>query len=542
MYTVYSPLKYYLQDAKQRHENATRARYEELEKSSGISLAENAKTVSAYNEQKAKADDTAKDIQGKKSLRVLVIVLSIVLAIVGAVQGERHPAWYAFMPISIAIIIFACIKIRKSLAVLKEKHDVLSQKASDLYEKARAQTDPLCKAFSNVEAKTLVEQTVPCLAFDEEFCAERLARMTEKYGYVPDLTSEESTTDTLSGEICNRPFLFLRKFTHRLGVRTYHGSLTISWTEQVRNSKGQYETRTRTQTLHASIDRPMPYYNSVTELVYCHEAEPDLRFSRTYAHAEDESERSLERKLEKGEKKLLKMTDKALKKGDDFVATFNTDFEILFNATNRNDELAFRRLFGAKAQDSMVELLLSDDGYGDDFVFEKQGKVNRIRSEHSQSRPINVCSHEYYSHDAAEIKRLFLAKNEQFFKGTFFDFAPLLLIPAYQTPFEKNVAFYGGGRTPLNREEIVNRNPSLFTPDGAITPCVLKTELTETTSEEEIVAVHAFAYTGIARTEFVPRLGGDGKSHLVPVHWTEYLPISCSKTVKITKSGEIIPL
>lgn len=542
MSTIYSPLKYYLHDAKKQHAEKVLARYEELEKRSGVDLAQNAKTVHAYDEQNAKANFVAKNMRNKKTLRAIAILSLVALAIIGIKLGEKQHAWYALLPLSIGAIVFVCIVMDKSLTKLQETLLVLSEKSADLYEQARAQTEPLCKAFSNVETKTLVEQVLPCLAFDEDFCAERLEQMSNVFGYSPNLTHEESATELLSGEICNRPFLFLRTFTHYLGTRTYRGSLTITWTEQVRDSKGQIQTQTRTQVLYASIQRPMPYHTTVTELVYCHEAEPDLYFSRTFAHAEDESERSLERKLEKGEKKLLKMTDKALKNGDDFVATFNTDFEILFNATNRNDELAFRRLFGAKAQSSMVELLLSDDGYGDDFIFEKQGKINRIRSEHSQLRPINVSSSEYFSHDAAEIKRLFLAKNEQFFKGTFFDFAPLLLIPAYQTPFEKNVAFYGGEHTTLNREEIVNRHPSLFAPDGAITPSILKTELKEKTNEEEIIDVHAFAYTGIARTEFVSEFGGDGRWHLVPVPWTEYVPIYRSKTVKITKSGAIIPL
>ena len=540
MDAIFTPLEYYLHDAKERHAQKTLARYEELEKKSGVSLSENAETVRQYDAQVALVNNAEKAISTKKTLRTLGIIFSIVAIVAGLILGQTvHPLLNACIPVAIVTLILVCSSSKKAIASLKKEHETLSKRADELYDKARAQTAPLCALFTGNEATALVEEVVPGISFDEEYCAERLAKTHIDYGYFPAYPSDQSVVATLSGELRNRPFLFNRRLVHNLGVHTYHGAKTISWQTRVRNSQGQYVMQTRTEVLHASIVRPKPYYDHQTELVYCHEGAPDLNFSRTYAHAEDESEKSLERKLRKGEKKLLKKTDKSLKEGGDFIATANTDFEVLFNATSRSDEIAFRTMFTAQAQRAMVDLLLSDDGYGDDFEFEKQGKINRIRSEHAQNNPITLPATSYYSHDISEIKRNFLTLNEQFFKGVFFDFAPLLLIPPYQTPFVKNVSFYGGTRTQLNREELVNRVSSAFTPEGAHTPSILKTALKETSGTDEIISVLASAYTSVERIEYVPKFGGDGKLHHVPVPWTEYIPVSSETTARISKSGEV---
>ncbi len=539
MHAIHSPLQYYLREAKQKHDEAVKEKFDELERKSGVSLTENAATVREYDAQQKKVAGADRAIRRKKRLRTIGILFAVIIVAIGLFLGSEYsPAWYACTPVAIAIVIAVCVAAHKAIATLKTERNSLAALADELYQKANGQTQPLRALFTGAEAKNLVEAVVPCISFDEKYCAERQARTAQEYGFTPVFPNGESVVETLSGELCNRPFLFDRRLVRRMGTRTYHGSLIISWTTQVRNSQGQYETRTHSETLHASITRPIPEFDYFTELLYFHEAEPELCFSRNFSHVEDKSERSLERKLRKGEKKLLKMTDDALKKGEDFVATFNTDFEILFNATNRTDEIAFRRMFPAKAQESMVRLLLSDDGYGDDFFFEKNGTLNRVCSEHSRFRPLDLRASDYFSHDATEIKQRFLALNEEFFKGLFFDFAPLMLVASYQTDYVKNVVFYGGTPTELNREEAVNRHYSLFTPIGATTPCILKTSLLEKTGEDEIVKVHAYAYTTVERTDYVSKRGGDGNFHSVPVHWTEYLPVSSETVVRISKSGE----
>ena len=87
----------------------------------------------------------------------------------------------------------------------------------------------------------------------------------------------QSTVDVLSGTYNKNPFLFEQKLVHTMGVETYHGYRTISWTETYRGSDGKTHTRTRTQTLHASGNR---FYHPENP-------DPTIFISRTPAGAEN---------------------------------------------------------------------------------------------------------------------------------------------------------------------------------------------------------------------------------------------------------------
>jgi hypothetical protein len=50
------------------------------------------------------------------------------------------------------------------------------------------------------------------------------------------------------------------------------------------------------------------------------------------------------------------------------------------------------------------------------------------------------------------------------------------------------------------------------------------------------VAVIGYGYEAYDRVEFVPTLGGDGRIHGVPVHWTEYIPVQRTRNVEITST------
>ena len=98
---------------------------------------------------------------------------------------------------------------------------------------------------------------------------------------------------------------------------------------------------------------------------------PELSFSRDADHVEQRSERSLQRLVKRGERTLQKKTEEAISENGDFMSMSNTEFEVLFDALNRTNEVQFRTIFTPLAQTNMVDLLLSKTGYGDDFNFFK---------------------------------------------------------------------------------------------------------------------------------------------------------------------------
>ena len=81
-----------------------------------------------------------------------------------------------------------------------------------------------------------------------------------------------------------------------------------------------------------------------------------------------------------------------IKENRDFTSMSNTDFEVLFDALDRTDEVQFRTLFTPLAQTNMVSLIRSQTGYGDDFVFVKANRMNFVATDHSQGRDIVIPS------------------------------------------------------------------------------------------------------------------------------------------------------
>ena len=115
-----------------------------------------------------------------------------------------------------------------------------------------------------------------------------------------------------------------------MGSQVYHGHKTIYWTEYYYDSHGNRHSRSRSQTLHAALEKPKPFYDTVTTLTYCAQAGDNLSFSRNAKHYEKKDSKEIERIVRKGERNLKKLTDEAIKKNSDFMAMANTTFEVLF--------------------------------------------------------------------------------------------------------------------------------------------------------------------------------------------------------------------
>ena len=322
-----------------------------------------------------------------------------------------------------------------------------------------------------------------------------------------------------------------------MGSHTYTGTLLISWVTYER-SNGKTVKRRHTQTLFANVTKPKPFYDTTTLLSYGSQAAPDLSFSRENKHFEDLSEKQVEKQVKKGERKLKKKAEKALSSGKSFTEMSNTKFDVLFDATNRDNEQQYRIMFTPLAQREMIDLIRSEEGYGDDFDFFKRRKMNIIRSEHSQKWIMDTCAEIYRSFDVDKSKKIFIDFNCEYFKSVYFDFAPLIAIPVYQEPPASSFEEYShsdSGFTEYNYETIANKiGAEFFSHPNTATKSILKTELIKRSGKIDTVAVTAHSYSAEPRTDFVPVLGGDGKMHSVPVPWIEYLPLQKTTLMNVT--------
>ena len=65
------------------------------------------------------------------------------------------------------------------------------------------------------------------------------------------------------------------------------------------------------------------------------------------------------------------------------------------------------------------------------------------------------------------------------------------------------------------------------------TEAILKTYLLSKDEKGDRIAVTAYSFDALPRLDFVPVLGGDGRVHPVPVHWTEYIPLQNTTTLTV---------
>ncbi len=540
------PLKYYKYTLCDKIKNEFTAHFNSLVSSSGVNVEENRATVKKYKREQAHIEKVKKRLFWLKFLSVSLIVLSVIafLAFVFGIKvladGERKAGWI-MLGVGAGVLILSIIlniklvrpKIKNSQAIL-EAH---MKNAAEYLALCEKQMEKLNSLFDNEDSFRIIEKCMPEIKFSRNFTNEAESRFHREFDYLDFYDDDKSIVDALSGTIENNPFLFERYYEMRMGTGTYTGSLPISWTERRRDSKGNMRTVHRSQILYASLVKPKPYYALNTYLGYGASAAEDLCFSRAGSHVEDLTEEEREERIKKGEKKLAKKAKKSLAKGGNFREMLNTEFDVLFGATNRNHEVQFRVLFTPLAQKASLDLITSEVGYGDDFKFIKQKRFNIIRSEHAQKWRMHPTARLYRSYDIDDCHKKFMSFNQEYFKSLYFDFAPLMAIPAYHSDDgveERPATEFKSNYSKFEQECMANAvGVNAFKHPDSATDIILKTEFISKIGDIDRVSVSAYSFIAENRLDFVPTLGGDGRMHPVPVNWIEFLPVRYIKQMAI---------
>lgn len=505
---IYNPLEEFDKTLKNSHLEKTKAYFDELVRKSGVNADENRVTVKEHDALKNALSKLKRKYHLRRFLRVLACITLVLIPLV-------------------------IIKMNPKIKALKEEITQVDKKMDDLFDLAQRQMAPLNNAFTERDALNLIESTLPQLSFAPCFSAEQEENMKINYDFDALAGDNQSTLDVLAGQYNENPFLFENKLTCTMGVQIYHGYKTISWTETYVDSDGKRHTRVRTQTLHATVTKPKPVYSTQVLLHYCCQGGPDLSFTRDATNLDEKSDAAIERYVKRGEKKLKRKTDKAVKENKEFVSMSNTDFEVLFDALDRTDEVQFRTLFTPLAQTNMIDLIRSKTSYGDDFHFIKRKRTNTIRSEHSQNRPITLSPAAYRSHSFDSIQQSFIDKNAEFFKAVYFDFAPLWAIPLYQEkPVQslQPIPDYPQKYSYKECEALSNRmGAERVAHPRSKTRAILKSSFVQAKNGVDEICISAYSYETIPRIDFIPVLGGDGHMHSVAVPWDEYIPLQANK-------------
>jgi len=541
--SLLSPLDYYTKTAKAEHKKNCEERFDALVAASGMDIEANRAAAKKYREQLAKIDALNKKIRNYKILRGFMIALAVAGIIPMLFSGDSSlpTVWRVLLPIiglaviaTSLILIFA--KLNKLIRHFDEVCDREEEEAKRRLAEANALIAPLIALFRSSDTHRLIEKTVPELKFEERLTTSLVEDMAENYDFYEDPEEKSSVLETVSGRFFENPFFYERKRVHTMGTETYRGSIVIHWTTRSRGSDGKMHTNHHTQTLTASVTKPKPYYAVRTSLHYGNQAAPDLSFSRDAGHVERLTERQLENRIEDGEKKIAERARDALEDGESFTEMTNSEFEVLFDALDRDHEQQFRVLYTPLAQTDTVKLLRSTEGYGDDFTLRKRRRHNTVESEHAAGWEMEAHISNYVSYDYDICREKYISFNEGYFKSVYFDFAPLLTIPAYQHAPVPSLAKLKceTNFTHKEYEALANgMSPSYLVHPETATEAIIKAENVATFGDTDRIEVTAYSFGAVRRTDFIPVFGGDGRMHNVPVPWIEYYPLVATSQLEV---------
>ena len=258
---IYNPLEDYEKKLRSEHSDKTTRLFEELVAKSRIDIEENRRTVSELTKYREQLGKLKRERNWLRFLRVLLCI-------------------------TILLIPLVILKLTPKIRELKADIDEAEDRTEELLQQANNQMLPLNKLFNTWDSIKLIEDVIPLISFEDTFSIDQEQEMKQNFDFREPREDEISTLDTLAGHFNGNPFLFEKRLVHEMGVETYHGYKTISWTETYRDSNGKLQTRTRTQTLHATVTKPKPFYQEQVVLHYGAQGGPELCFSRDASHLE----------------------------------------------------------------------------------------------------------------------------------------------------------------------------------------------------------------------------------------------------------------
>lgn len=547
------PIKFYKTELAQKFLDKISAIFDKLLKDSNIDIEANRKSVEEYNvllKAKKKCESKLKWLK-RLSIVVIIVIAFFCFEQIRSIkhlqylmkyEKETQRAWMevaraAAILLGLILFNFQYLRLKKKGLIKKigDLNDEVDAKRDECY----SQVNPLLSLFDSGMANKVITEVIPTLNIDEHFKIERYADLVNNFDLSEKLAENMSTKDIISGDILGNPFLIVRSICNEVVDEVYTGSITVSWTEHYTDSEGKRQSRTVTQTLTASLVRPKQVFNDAITLVYANNASEHLTFSREPGFIHELTPRKLARHIKKKTKALRKKSDRAISKGESFLEMGNPEFDVLFNALDRDHEVEFRVLFTPIAQRNMLELL-KDKEFGDEFTFNKMMKLNTVNNGRDWVMNIHKSYYKHFSYDT--IKEKYFDVNERYFNNFYRLFLPILSIPVYHQHKAEDYIYgndYHCKYNPYTSEVMANLvGQRTFSHSETVTPSILKTKTIKSSDDGDYVEVKSRSYKTIIRTEYVPRTARNGRTYQVPVSWPEYIPLSAVGHMQVTNIND----
>ena len=539
---VNEPLRLYRDTLRAAHAESVAKHFEDLVRISGVDEDANRETIRRLKHHTTSRTSSRIRKTFWLTLLILLSVIGVSLVIIALNYGGWHLLWLVG---SVAIVWTAISLIAPKISLLNGRIRVLQQEIEALTEESWAQMKPVNALFRSGDAGMLAERTFPNLQIDEYFSERALGDFVTTYGLDKSFNEGRSILKAQSGKLFQNPIAITRYLEHWIGERDYEGSLVINWTETITNAKGLRQRVHRTQVLVASVTKPYPEFAESVAILLGHEAAPNLNFSRTPSRLSGLGEGSIARLLKSGALKGIEYKAvRELTSGRGHVTVMsNPEFETLFQALDRSNEIEFRLLFTPLSQQEMVSLLKDDSvGYGDDFTLIKKGRMNFIEAEHLSRFEFDPDPRLFANNDLEAAREFFNSYHNEYFRSVFFGIAPFLAIPLYtearRLPSVRN-SEEADAPNFWEVEAMANEigEHELSHPDS-VTRNLLNAEIAEYRKDGVIASVTALGFEGIERVDYESVFGGDGKWHRVPVPWTEYIPVTQTTPVVVSRVAE----
>ncbi len=546
----YDPFDYYKDTLNPASKDNAKEFIDDLVKKANIDEEANKHLVKKIKHLTSEYENSEKRLSFLRSMRSLLIFLCVIGFLVGIVgvylwvtQGQttaRILMTFIGFPIGIALLLLIVLYFNKHIKLVTRNKDKLYQQLKVAKEEAYRQLRPLFKLFNFKDFNKIVDKTTSIFKLDDELDPEKMLMLENLYHYDSVLSTSESVLDVMSGDIETNPFLRIRVMKCSMYKKRYVGTRTVTWTRTYFDSEGHMHTAIETDVLTAYVEEDAPRYTKNAYLIYGNEAAPDLKFIRYPSGlSKYHTKKDVDNLVKSRTKKLNKASKKAIEKGGNFQAMTNNEFESLFYAVNRNNEVQYRLLFTPLAQQNMVELITASVPFGDDFVFDKDHKINIISSTHgtyifAYDKDAFV---DYY--DVAKIKVDFVKYINELFQSLYFDLAPILAIPLYQTTEggTYNIRENLQRITNYEAESLVNHmKAELFKHPQTSTNQILKIKWNEKRKDgTELFTVTSYSYQEVKKVKLVPTVARNGGVYEVPVEYSIFNPLVQESQVAINQ-------
>ena len=542
---IYHPKKEYPKYKGILHEHA-REYFDNLVKESKIDEEGNRLHVKQYNTQLNIQRSAEKRLSGARTGLTFAIIGIVFLFLAAFICFfvpfiKIENLWWFFL-ISLALLtgaivllVFTIVSIGKKVKSSRDVVDKEKKKSQELLNICYKDLETLNNSFDYLIPTRLMDDVIDILKMDDYLDNIRLTDLVQNYKFeaIPDING--TTLNVLSGEMLNNPFVLIDSRSRFMAPRMYTGRLVVTVRVRRTDSKGRSYYSTETQTLVATSYHPAPNYVDKTSLYYANEAAPNLIFSRNPSKASSMDAKGQEKYVRNHMKDILKQSETALKKGkSNFTPTGNDAFDVFFGANNRTNEIEFRLLYTALAQQNTLDLICDPSPFGDDFTFKKNKKINIISSSHSQRFNYFWSLDNYRDYDIDHSREKFLTYVDDYFEALYFDFAPLLSIPLYQMhkghPVKESL--YNYNYSMIEHEVMANKlDVSNFrVSTAALTErTMLSYKKAKKVGNIDVVTLNASSYETFPEVDMVPCTARDGSVHLVPVHWTRYEEVNEDK-------------